>query len=1325
MTVGSSRPYASGSAGASGKQRVIMCYNCKGEGHMSKQCTKPKKKRDAEWFKDKVLLVQAQVNRQVLQEEELEFLVDPGTAETLSNQYVVTNNASYQPDDLDTYDSDFDELNSTKIALMANLSHYGYDNLAEDFSVPALQDDLILSVIEQLKTQVVNCTKINQDNKQVNVLLNAELERYKNQERVLKEQQNDDKASALGFQNPCYLKRAQQLKPKLYDGSVIEKSDAIVVHDSEETLLLAEESRSKMIEKQNDPQMAEKKVIIKPIDYAKKVLVITALKETLSKLKGKVVVTEAVSLHPLDLELLKIDVTPLAPKLRKNRTAHTDHIRHTQEEAATLREIVESERLLNPLNTSLDYAFSRQYKEDHLRPVRPSLNKKSVLDIKSTSSITNSMSNVNYDLKCASRNGFLFFDNHAACVVTYINYVNAGWTFSLVRNVCPLTRIATTTIVPHRKPIPIASNTYKPVITMVYSRKSKAAKKVPVSNSKINKSLVVQTVLWYLDSGCSKHMTGSLTQLINFVQKFLGTVKFRNDHVAKIMGYDDYQIGNATISWVYYVEGLGHNLFFVGQFCDSDLEVAFRQHTCFIRNLDGVNLLTGSRGNNLYTLSLQDMMASSSICLLSKASKTKSWLWHHRLSHLNVGAINHLARQGLVRGLSKLKFEKDHLCSACAMGKSTKKTHKPKSEDTNQEKLYLLHMDLCGPMRVESVNEKKYILVIVDDFLRFTWVKFLRSKDEAPDFIIKFLKMIQVRLKVPVRRIRTDNGTEFVNQTLRDYYEEVSISHETSVSRSPQQNGVVERRNHTLIEATRTMLIYAQALLFLWAEAVATACFTQNQSIIRLRHGKAPYEILHNKLPDLSFFSCVCSGPALHEMTPTTISSGLVQKSSSSTPFVPSSRNNWDFLFQPMFDELLNPSPNDSTGSPSSTTVDQDAPSASKSHTTTEIQSSVIPPEVEEDNLDIEVAHMGNDPLLGVPVTEVTSAQSLSMVSPYKIVQPDHPIQQHTSKWTKDHPLNNIIGQLSRPVSTRMQLHEQALFCYYDSFLTSVEPKTYKDALTQSCWIEAMQEELNEFERLEVWELVPRPDKVMVITLKWIYKVKLDELGGILKNKARMVARGYRQEEGIDFEESFAPVARFEAIRIFLAYATHKNMPDGFVDQDNPNHVYKLKKALYGLKQAPRAWYDMLSSFLISQNFSKGSVDPTLFIRRNENDLLLMSMMGKISFFLGLQISQRPKGIFIKQSKYALESLKKYGFESCDPMDTPMVEKSKLDEDKEGKVVDPSHYRDTRRSTSGSVQFLGERLISWSSKRQKSAAISSMKAEYIALSGCCAQILWM
>nr|GFB42931.1 retrovirus-related Pol polyprotein from transposon TNT 1-94 [Tanacetum cinerariifolium] len=406
------------------------------------------------------------------------------------------------------------------------------------------------------------------------------------------------------------------------------------------------------------------------------------------------------------------------------------------------------------------------------------------------------------------------------------------------------------------------------------------------------------------------------------------------------------------------------------------------------------------------------------------------------------------------------------------MGKSRKKSHKPKSGDTNKEKLHLLHMDLYGPIRTESVNGKKYILVIVDDYSRFTWVKILRSKDEAPDFIIKFLKMIQVQLKVSVRRIRTENETEFVNQTLREYYEKVGISHETSVARSPQQNGVVERRNRKLIEAARTMLIYLQALLFLWAEAVATAYYTQNRSIIRLRHGKTPYELLHNKLPDLSFlyvFGALCyptnDNENMEKLQPKADIGIFIGYAPTNKPFRIYNRH--AEVIDPIA-EVIPQVDDDSTGSPSSTAVDQDAPSPSKSLTPTEIQSPIIIQDVGNENLDIEVSHMGNDPLPGVPITEVASGQSSSTASPQTNVQPNHPMTYPNSKWTKDHPLNYIIGPLSRPVSTWLQLHEQALFCYYDAFLTSVKPKTYKEALTQAFWIKAMQEELHEFERLEV-----------------------------------------------------------------------------------------------------------------------------------------------------------------------------------------------------------------------------------------------------------------
>nr|GEZ50357.1 retrovirus-related Pol polyprotein from transposon TNT 1-94 [Tanacetum cinerariifolium] len=513
-------------------------------------------------------------------------------------------------------------------------------------------------------------------------------------------------------------------------------------------------------------------------------------------------------------------------------------------------------------------------------------------------------------------------------------------------------------------------------------------------------------------------MTGDRSRLRNFVKKFIGTVRFGNYHFGAIIGYGDYVIGDSVISRVYYVEGLEHNLFSVGQFCDSYLEVAFRKHSCYVRDTDGVELIKGSRGFSLYTISVEDMMKSSPIYLFSKASKTKSWLWHRRLNHLNFGTINDLTRKDLVRGLPRLKFEKDHICFACQLGKSKKHTHLPKAKNTNLEVLNTLHMDLCGPMRVQTINWKKYILVIVDDYTRFTWIKILRSKDETPEVVITFLKQIQLDLNKTVRFIHTDNGTEFVNHDPTHYYESVGIFHQKSVPRTPQQNGVVKRRNRTLIEASRTMQIFSKASMFLWAVAVATACYTQNRSLIHTRHNKTPYELVHNKKHDLTFlrvFGAFCyptkdsedlgklqptpdigifvgyaprrkgyriynkrtrrimetihiqfdelsepmapvqlsTGPAPTYLTPGQISSGLVPNLDPAAPYVAPTNKDLDILFQPMFDEylesprvdrLVSPAlavlvPVNSAGTPSSTSIDQDAPSLCHSPSSSALQS--------------------------------------------------------------------------------------------------------------------------------------------------------------------------------------------------------------------------------------------------------------------------------------------------------------------------------------------------------------------------------------------------
>ncbi|GKC65322.1 retrovirus-related pol polyprotein from transposon TNT 1-94 [Tanacetum coccineum] len=378
-----------------------------------------------------------------------------------------------------------------------------------------------------------------------------------------------------------------------------------------------------------------------------KVLLITALKDDLRKLKGKALADNAVTKHTIDPEMLKIDVEYLNPRLLNNRSAHSDYLKHTQEEAAILREIVEQGKSQNPLNTSLDSALKPSTSASGSQP--SSNTKKDNIEPKGTANVQHSKLNANSELKCVKCNGCMLSDNHDLCVLDFINNVNArvksksvkksskrkvwkptgkvfinigyiwrptGRTFTIVGNACPLTRITTTTEVPLRKPTTLENETPKPVVTLVYSRKPRKSKtNVPVSKSKVLKSV----------SDNKKEPSQSWGSTVS-----------------------DVSSSSLAECRVYYVEGLRHNLFFVGQFCDLNLEVAFRQHTSFIHNLEGVDLLTGSRGNNLYTLSLGDMMASSPICLLSKASKTKSWLWHQRLSHLNFGAINHLARYSLV-----------------------------------------------------------------------------------------------------------------------------------------------------------------------------------------------------------------------------------------------------------------------------------------------------------------------------------------------------------------------------------------------------------------------------------------------------------------------------------------------------------------------------------------------------------------------------------------------------------------------------------------------------------------------------------------------------
>ncbi|GJV48812.1 retrovirus-related pol polyprotein from transposon TNT 1-94 [Tanacetum coccineum] len=642
-----------------------------------------------------------------------------------------------------------------------------------------------------------------------------------------------------------------------------------------------------------------------------KVFANAALKNELRKLKGKNVVDTVVSKPNATIApgMFKLDIEPIYPRLKNNRDAHEVYIDKTIENTDTLRGFVKHARTQNPSEPLLESAcmFTKHVQEllvyvSQTCPNLPKPSEKLVV-----------VSSMNKDKRV----------RFAEPVTSSSNIPKQTYSFKTKDSNKPLLTyigVKPTTSASGSKPL---GNTKNNKITTPSSSNQK--NKVKYHYRKIKSSLnKMNSVYELVSNALGKHYVKnakfeSICAICNkclfnanhdmCIIDYMNDVNVRSKSKSKInkmrkvwkptgkvfteIGYSWKPTGCPNCSLVYYVEGLGHNLFSVGQFCDSDLEVAFHKHTCFIRDLDVVDLLKESQGSNLYTLSMDNLFLSSPICLLSKASKTKPWLWQRRLSHLNFDYINSLSKQGLVRGLPKLKYQKDHLCFACAL--------------------------------------------------------------------------------------------------------------------------------------------------------------------------------------------------------------------------------------------VITPEPTVSTGTPSSTTINQDAPLTSTSQTPLETPSLVIHLGVKEADHDIKVAHMDNNPSVEFLILEPSSEES-------------------------------------------------------------------------STQIEAMQEELNEFEHLEVWELLPRPDCVMVITLKWIYMMKLDELGGVLKNKAHLVARGYHQEEGIDFEESFALIAFLNGI---LREDVYVSQPDGFVDPENLNHVYNLKKALYGLKQAPRAWYDLLSSFLLSQKFTKGTVDPTLFVRLKGKDILL------------------------------------------------------------------------------------------------------------------------
>ncbi|GJW89854.1 retrovirus-related pol polyprotein from transposon TNT 1-94, partial [Tanacetum coccineum] len=648
------------------------------------------------------------------------------------------------------------------------------------------------------------------------------------------------------------------------------------------------------------------------------------------------------------------------------------------------------------------------------------------------------------------------------------------------------------------------------------------------------------------------------------------------------------------------------------------------------------------------------------------------------------------------------------------------------------------------------------------------------------------------------------------------------------------QNGVVKRRNRTLVEAARTMLIFSWLPEFLWAEAVATTCFTQNRSIIHTRHNKTPYELLHRRKPNVEYFhvfgSLCYPTNDRHDLGNMKLKADIgvfIGYSETSRGFRIYNRRTKKIMetINVKFDELtVMASEHDCLElelqrfiNHNSSTKEMNTPSKEdldnffgpmfeeyfeKTFSDTPVNSAAQPTQIHEDSPSTSSIIVDEHE---APPIVTTSDEQTSLIY---LTEADEFNQEDSAHFDGN----------SQFVSYNPPSHSEV--CIYALTVSTIEPKNIKEAMADHSWIKSMQDELNQFKRLQVWELVPRLEGKNVIALKWIRKKKCDAENIVVRNKTCLVAKGYKQEECIDFEESFASVARLEAIRMFIAYAAYKNItifqmdvktaflngplkeevyvsqPEGFIDLEFLDHVYRLKKALYGLRQAPCAWYDKLSSFLIEHGFNKDFSKHFANLMKNNFE---MSMMGELKFFLGLQVHQSPRGIFISQSQYAIELLKKHGLDECVSMSTPMATK-RLDADLQGTPTDQMTYRrmigglmyltascpdiafatfvcacyqsrptvkhlkevkrifrylrqsynmglwyskdsrfeliaysdadhagckDDCKSTSGGLQFLGGKLVSWSSKKQDCTAMSTAEAEYVSLSACCAQVIWM
>ncbi|KAM1746060.1 hypothetical protein ACFX11_012725 [Malus domestica] len=799
---------------------------------------------------------------------------------------------------------------------------------------------------------------------------------------------------------------------------------------------------------------------------------------------------------------------------------------------------------------------------------------------------------------------------------------------------------------------------------------------------------------WYIDSGCSNHMTGNVDLLVDVNTNVAGKVQMPTGGLVNVAGIGSLEIetnrGRKYIREVMYLPGLKENLLSVGQMDEHGYYLVFGGGMCTV--FDGPSLecqiiSVKMRGNRCYPLSLSP--EKQLVLKLSFANCARTW--HRRLGHLNFGGIKQLKEKDMVHGLPDLE-ENDRVCEGCQYGKQHRESFPSGQAQRAGASLELIHVDLCGPMRNESTGGNKYFMLLVDDATRMIWVYFLKYKSEAFSCFKKFKAMTELQTGLRVKCLRSDRGGEFLSTEFNQFCDTEGIQRQLSLAFTPQQNGVVERKNRTVVEMAKSMLHDKGMPYYMWAEAVHTAVYILNRCPTRSLDNITPFEAYSGRKPGiahLKIFGSVC-----YVHIPAELRHKLEAKSLKGV-FIGYARCEKGYrVFDPLSKRVI--LSRDVVFDEDSSWNWQESTEKHVSMFNYEGQSGESP-----SSAFTEVETPASNTLPSRSLTEITSDTDNAPVTPQ--VQSTES-SSRSCESTRD---SQVIDHT--PLKWR-RLDDVLAKCN----LCIMEPERYEDASKDESWMNAMKDELSMIEKNATWELVDRPSNKPIIGVKWVFKTKLNLDGTVQKNKARLVAKGYAQKPGIDYNETFAPVARLDTIRTLIALAAQKcwklyqldvksaflngvleeevyvEQPDGFVAKGEEDRVYKLHKALYGLKQAPRAWYGEIDTYFSQCGFTRSLSEPTLYIKTEEEGILIVSIyvddiiytgsnkqmleefkedmkrkyemtdLGLLHHFLGMGIIQTTSSIFIHQKKYASSLLDKFGLKECKPVLTPLVATEKL-----------------------------------------------------------------